>query len=51
MLRGEAITWLYTMAILDSIYMLEIDLKQKTKAELLQCKFLKLFYYCVTILS
>jgi len=27
MLRGEAIVWLYTMALLDAIYMLEEDLK------------------------
>ena len=31
MLRGEAITWLYTLAMLDAIYTMEADLKTMTE--------------------
>jgi hypothetical protein len=34
MLRGEAIAWLYTLAALDAVYMLETDLKTATPIEL-----------------
>jgi len=36
MLRGEAIAWLYTMTLLDSIYMMEDALKTKKPEDLLQ---------------
>jgi len=34
MLRGEAISWLYTMAALDAIYMLDSDLKKSSANDL-----------------
>ena len=35
MLRGEAITWLYTMALLDAVYMVQQDAaKQPDRAQL-----------------
>lgn len=34
MLRGEAISWLYTLAALDAIYMLENDLKTSSPSVL-----------------
>ena len=34
MLRGEALAWLYAMALLDSVYMLQEDLKTKSKSVL-----------------
>ena len=30
MLRGEAITWLYTMMLLDAMLMVESDMKNNT---------------------
>jgi hypothetical protein len=35
MLRGEAITWLYTMALLEGLYEYEEDIKKKSADELL----------------
>ena len=32
MLRGEAITWLYTMVLLDAIHMIEKDQQKDSKA-------------------
>lgn len=34
MLRGEAISWLYTLALLDALYMVEADLQTKSAEEL-----------------
>ncbi len=39
MLRGEALAWLYTLPLLDSIYMLETDLSTNSKESLIQSKF------------
>ena len=44
MLRGEAIVWLYTMPLLDAIYMIEAELTSSqisinAKTALLQSKF------------
>jgi hypothetical protein len=36
MLRGEAIAWLYTLALLDGILMIETDLKTKPKDDMLK---------------
>lgn len=35
MLRGEAFSWLYTLTLLDALYMVEEDLKKSSKKDLL----------------
>ena len=42
MLRGEAISWLYTLALLDAVFMMEKDLQSETAANLIQCIYIYL---------
>jgi hypothetical protein len=34
MLRGEAITWIYTLALLDAVYMIQGDIETKSVSDL-----------------
>ncbi len=49
MLRGEAISWLYTLCLLDAIYLVEEDLKTKSPADLSK-GFIYQIYHLILIL-
>ena len=45
MLRGEAISWLYTMIFLDALYMVRKDMETKPNSESLSLQYEGYIYY------